>query len=113
MERKKGIEAMRASGMTYNEIGQVLGVSRQRVHQIAHRKRGDHFHVGAVEKIPYIGLRNWMLENRVSVTELSKLCGVRQLKLNGKHSMRMETANKVVQLTGMTFEECFRRDDNG
>ena len=113
--RRRAILVMRDNGMTYDEIGEVLGISRQRAHQIAAGRRkgvGDHFHKGAVEKIPYIGLREWLLENRVTITELTRLCGVRALKLTGKHSLRKRTVERLLEITGLSFEECFRRDDH-
>lgn len=103
---------MRAAGMTYEEIGKVLGMSRQRVHQIASGKRrgvGDYFHPTAVEKIPYVGLRNWMLDNRVSISELNRRCGARAL--NSKYGVKRLAVAKLLEITGLTFEECFRRDD--
>ena len=112
-DRKKAIVAMHKGGLTYDEIGQMMGVSRQRVHQIANKGTRDGFRAGAVEKIPYVGLRNWMLENRVGVTELKKRCGAKSLDLSGTHNMRADRVSKVLEVTGLLFHECFRRDDNG
>lgn len=115
-EKKKQILIMRDNGMTYNEIGRRLGVSRQRVHQIATGRKSKPAVKGtsreAVKRIPYVGLREWMLANNVTMTELARWCGLRGIALNGNKKLRMATAEKILKVTGLEFEECFRRDDD-
>ena len=57
-KRKEIMRAMREAGMTYEQIGDAFGVSKQAVHQYINC--GDGFNLGAVMKIPYMGLRMWM-----------------------------------------------------
>lgn len=109
--RKRMIEAMHAGGMTYDEIGQALGISRQAAHQMVNRKKSKNFHEATVMKIPYIGLREWMLENRVSVRELTRRCETKTLILDGSHNLRADKVGKILEVTGLKFSDCFRRDD--
>lgn len=114
MDARRGqILAMRAEGHTYEEIGKVLGISRQRCHQIVHYngRGGDYFHPKTVEKIPYVGLRDWMIKHRVSISELSRRCGVSRLATDGKKGIGPVIADRILEETGLTFEECFRRED--
>lgn len=107
------ILGMRADGYTYEEIGQVFGLSRQRCHQIVYYndRGGNYFSPKSVMKIPYVGLRDWMLKHHVSKSELSRRCGVSALVLNGKKGIGSVIVDRILEETGMTFEECFRRDD--
>lgn len=112
-DRRKAIQVMHNGGMTFDEIGKVLGLSRQRVHQIVNQKPkgGKPFHTTAIEKIPYVGLREWLIENRCSISELSRRCGDKRLDLSGKHSVKVDIASRILQVTGLGFDECFRRDE--
>lgn len=111
--RRPQILEMRAEGIPYRVIAEQFGISRQRAQQIAAREPMDikRFHIKAVAKIPYVGLRTWMINNRVSTSELSRRCGVERLPLSGQYKLKTSTANKILQATGLTFEECFRRED--
>jgi hypothetical protein len=100
-------KAMRAAGKTYREIGEALGVSKQRAEQLVKRPTGDYLHVGTVQKIPYKGLREWMLANRVGITKLGELCGCevkRPVKGNG---MNKHTIDAILRVTGLDYETCF------
>lgn len=111
--RRSQILRMREEGHTYEEIGKVLGLSKQRCHQIVHydRRGGDGFKPKSIMKIPYVGLRNWMMENRVTVSELSKRVGVSWLATDGKKGIGTVIVERILEETGLTFEECFARDD--
>ena len=108
--RQRAISAMRDVGMSYEQIADIFGVSKQRVHQVATREpSGGYFRAGAVRNIPYIGLREWMIENRVSISKLRRMCGAK-IDLSGNHAIRTQNAEKILQVTGLSFEECFRRE---
>ena len=110
--RAEMIQKMHDKGMSYDDIGQVFGISRQAVWQAAHPGPGDNFHANAVMKVPYIGLRNWMLENRVTFTALSEMCGKNSIhgSLIGKGDPRKSTIDMILKVTGLTYEECFREE---
>lgn len=108
--RKPTILALRAEGKTYDEIAHRFGISRQRVHQIAHgTKRAPNNK--AVKRIPFVGLRNWMLENDVSVAELSRRCGVTRMNISNGSNPNAKTQEKILKVTGLSRAECFRRED--
>ena len=102
---------LREKGMTYEEIGELFGVSKQCVYETIHRGT-DNFHKASVLKVKYVGLRNWMLDNRVNIGELEKRVGGQRLhtalKVNG--NPRKDTIDKILAATGLTYEECFRED---
>ena len=110
-ERGKLIRRLHDKGLTYQEIGEIFGLSKQRVHEIASTNSGDSFHEEAVRKIKYVGLRNWMLANRVKVTELEKGCGGRMHNsLSGKYEPSKKNIDAILAFTGLTYEECFREE---
>lgn len=109
MANKKEIMiAMYDNGMTYQKIGEVFGISKQCVHQLINS--GDGIRLSTLTKIPYIGLRMWMLANRVSVKELNKRVGTATSITRGCNP-RMDTINKILKVTGLTYEECFNTEE--
>ena len=112
MANKKEIMiAMYDKGMTYQQIGEVFGISKQAVHQLINS--GDGVRLSTLAKIPYIGLRMWMLANRVTVKELNKRVGT-ATSITGGSNPRMDTINKILKVTGLTYEECFKTEvDDG
>lgn len=99
-------------GMSYERIGQLYGISRQRVHQILTAPPKDHFHPMAVQKVRYVGLREWMLENRITLSKLDELCGTSRLasSVNLGCNFRKSTIDAILKVTGLTYEECFREE---
>ena len=100
------------NGMTYEQIGEQFGVSKQAVHQLLNRAPGDYFQEGAIKRVKYVGLRQWMLENRVSITKLESLCGIsrKHRVLIGQAQPSKTTIDKILAVTGLTYEECFKED---
>lgn len=112
-KRTREARAMHEAGVTYEEIGKYYGVSKQRAWQIVHSetREGTHYHPKTVTRIPYIGLREWMIKNRVSVKELGELCGREVFR--GKpdnYGLTKKTADAILRVTGLTYEECFREE---
>lgn len=110
-DRRELAKAMRAAGKTYAEIAEALGVSKQRAEQITKWKPGDYLHVGALRKIPYKGLREWMLENRVGIGKLGELCGGCDLHRAVKgEGISKYTVDAILKVTGLDYETCFEVD---
>lgn len=106
--KREQAKAMRAAGKKYREIGEALGVTRQRAAQMVHYSPGDGLHVGALLAIPYKGLREWMLENRVSVAELGRRCGGDVGHLVNGGGCNKRTIDTILRVTGLDYETCFR-----
>lgn len=109
-KRAQLIRRLHEKGMTYEEIGDLFGITKQAAQQAA--SAGDGMHVTTIQGIKYVGLRNWMLKNRVGIRELSRRCGVASLSktLTGNVSPRKNTIDAVLSVTGLTYEECFREE---
>lgn len=105
--KKEIMLAMYDAGMTYQKIGEVFGVSKQAVHQIINS--GDGVRLSTLMKIPYVGLRRWMLENRVTQKELNKRAGL-TVRITKDGNLSMKAITKILEVTGLTYEECFNTE---
>lgn len=111
-KRAKQARMMRDKGLTYEDIGEILGVSRQRAHQLV-TEYPDGFHEESARKVKYVGLRNWLLENRMNMAELERKTGLTRLHktLKGDCEPRKSTIDAILAVTGLTYEECFRVEE--
>ena len=111
IKRSEYVKALREAGKTYNEIGEELGVSRQRAHQLVRYVPGDGVHVRALLEIPYTGLREWMLENRVSLSELERRCGIAVKRAAKGDGCNKAAIDAILRVTGLDYETCFKVSD--
>lgn len=106
----------RAAGMTYAEIGQKHGVSRQRIGQICGRWNKYYFKVIKKDGCVYVNLRNWMNENSVSRSELVRRMGLdpcgetlsrMRSYLSGRNNPPKAYIDRLISATGMSYEQLF------
>lgn len=102
--------------MTLTQIGQKHGCSQQRVSQILGPDRVRKFkpHKGC-----YPNLDKWLNKNQISVVKLSEMVyGYRSAGnetrvrdwLRGRTDPRKRIIDIVLQITGMSYEECFYKE---
>ena len=69
--------------------------------------------------IIYPNLKNWMLENKVSISEMKRRIGLDtrsrcsesfRNKLKGRTQLTITDIKKILAVTGGTFEEMFKND---
>lgn len=112
IKRTLDIVEMRLRGLTYQEISDKYGISRQRVYSI--------FNNGVIEKNKksddwvYKGLRRWMLENHITPDELGKIINavassVRN-KLYGKTDFSLKEIVAIIKKSGLSFEQLFLQE---
>jgi DNA-binding helix-turn-helix protein len=106
-EEKIDMFCMRMDGYTLQEIGDKYGVTREYVRQVLDvGKRKDKF-----SKIVYPKLKQYMIERKLSIRKLSILIDIQSATatrlLYGESSPTMSTVNKILKLTGLTYEEAF------
>lgn len=114
-EKMKAIE-MRKEGFSFRAIAKEIGYTPQNIcHQLMTLgiERGV---VKNIKTIIYKGLANWMIENEISINALSlkiydkyynAKCDVLAKKLRGERNLYIGEIKKILEVTGMTFEECF------
>lgn len=106
----------RELGMTYAQIGEKHGVSRQRVGQLIGHSNKYCFRVIKKEGCKFVNLRNWMNENSISRNELARRMGlVPSGVIMGRIRSYMSGENKppqhyidmMIEATGMDYETLF------
>jgi hypothetical protein len=110
-------------GKTYRQIGEIMGLSRQMVfNYIGGDSRVRYFKMLTPEMVVYTGLREWMNTNKVNRAEFTRLlhngvfyaANYNRCKriLCGEAIPTKSTIDKMLTITGLTYEEMFRRDDD-
>ena len=113
MNREDKIEVfkMRLDGFTYQEIAEKYGVSRQYINQmlqnVISEKRNK-----ALNKIVYPNIANWLKDNERSISEFAIRVGIKRSalynKLYGRNKFNSDEIKRILDVTGMKFEECFK-----
>ena len=112
--------ALREKGLTYAEIAKELGISRQAVAQVLSKEQKSHFRPWTSDRCPYVGLRNWLNENQIVMAELLRRLGFAPESemyyryrdyLSGRTELRKHTIDKLLEITGLAYEEAFRQED--
>ena len=110
---------LRKQGLTYREIAAQLGVTYQAVAQVCAKRSDTQFRKILPDGCVYPVLRDWMNEHRVSRQELYRLMNngepcigkaphIIANRLRGESGWKMDEINKLLDITGMTYEELFR-----
>lgn len=99
---------MTLDGETLFEIAKKTGYSTEEVAKaICISLRDMYHHKGWV----YPGLEAWMHENRVTLRAMADMCGVQYATMHrwitGKISMTKRNIDKILSVTGLTYEEAF------
>lgn len=113
-EQKVEMFKMRMNGVSFEEIGNKYGISKQRVQQLLqttiHKPRE------LSRKCVYPNLKKWCLEHDASFRQLALLAGITPTtiyaKLSGEVSFTQKQIDKILGVTGMTYEEAFAREEN-
>lgn len=110
----------RQSGLTYQEIADKYGVSKQNVAQACHKYNPSYFHVWNSSNCIYPNVRKWLNENKITMTELIRRLG---LELNAKTYVVLrnylcgrtypskQKIDKLLSLTSLTYEQFFETDE--
>ncbi len=106
--RHEQAKALRAAGKTYGQIGEEMGVTRQRAMELVRWTPADYLHVSALNRIPYKGLREWMIANRVSISKMSERCGCGVERVIRGGGCNKYTIDAILQVTGLDYETCFK-----
>lgn len=121
-ERDKKIVEMRKRGMIYREIGKRFGLSYESVRLICARA-----HVGKQVRAHmsvYPAINKWMRDNGVNYSDFYKLASKTVYKPKSKYQLQqlcyilkglkgpsMQYIRMILAVTGLTFEEAFRLDE--
>ena len=124
MTRTELYRELRAQGMTYRAIAKECGVSYQAVAQVCAKRKDTRFRKISQKTCVYPALREWMNNNLVSRAELYRMMHdghpcigrapyVINERLSGKTLWRIDEIDRLLDITGMTYEELFGRERHG
>lgn len=101
--------SMRLDGYTLQEIADKYGVTRQYIATLVPRNAKTN----TICTFPLI--KNWMAQNGYNGKKIAEFCGVTPNAvyawLKGSNSITKANIDKILQLTGMTYEEAFREEN--
>lgn len=116
--REQAIE-LRERGLTHTQIAEITGVSRQRICQITGKYDANYFKAYTESQVVYPNLRKWLNDNRVSRAEFIRRMGnldhsTASARLSsyfrGKRFPQKATIDRMLEVTGLTYEELFHRE---
>lgn len=119
--RKKQMQELRNKGFSYEEIGKIMGISHQRVHQIIGKGNKALFRPIKPTGCVFDGIRQWMNENQISISELVRIIygntcpeNYNRIRsyLTARNDIRKTLIDKILSITNLTYEEAFKRSDN-
>lgn len=109
--------AERDKGLTYQEIADKYGVSKSNVQKACAEFNPSYFKFHKEKTIIYPTLRKWMNDKKISISELVRRlgyeccartrCSIARV-LSGVGNPRKELIDKLIAVTGMTYEELFK-----
>lgn len=109
------------SGMSCKEIAEKHGVSVQAVYAACGSVKSINFREYEAKDCIWVGLRCWLNEHRMSKRSLLREmgleyshCNLERLNQNlkGRNDLRLSFIKKLIEITGMTFEELFREEEH-
>ena len=112
--------AERQNGKTYRQIAEMYGVSVQAVAAACAIHMPGHFKPYTEKEVIYPKLRKWLNDNEVSRNEFARRMGLLPYANNshrvsdyfrGKNYPLKETIDKMLQVTGLTYEELFSLEE--
>lgn len=113
MTKEQKLEAcsMRFDGISIQEIADNFGVTREYIRKITPKISTKSVRSKNLELYIYPNISRWMQKNRVCASKLSKMIGTSASTvtnmLNGSVSTTKRIIDKVLEVTGMTYEEAF------
>ncbi len=115
--KKDQMRELRAQGMKFREIAEKFGVTKQYVACVCGTSEsGKYIPVG--DECVFPNLRRWMNENKVSRSEMLRRMGLEKHTnnmsrlcrcLRGEQQPRKDYIDKLLAVTGMTYEVMFER----
>ena len=123
MTRTELYKELRLQGLTYREIAQRCGVSKQAVQQVCAKSSITQFRRVTEKGCVYPVLREWMNRNYVSKAEMyRRLYGTPCVgrnsvtisdRLAGRADWKKREIDRLLKITGMTYERLFMEGEHG
>jgi predicted transcriptional regulator len=100
---------MLLDGATYKEVGEKFCLTHQRIQQMFPGVN----RIGRRYKCVYPNIKRWIDENHITQPVFAEMVGVCSATihhyLSGKRELNKKTIDKILEVTGMTYEEAFKQ----
>ena len=115
-ERVVEMFRMKVEGMSYQDIADHFGTSRQFVQQSIATSLWNKMQSKKWDEIIYPNLKSWMIVNEFNMKRLVDAMKIENYKgqvnylykkLRGELSLSLGLARKIAEVTGMSIDECF------
>lgn len=115
-EQKLEAYSMRLDGATFQQIADKFGVTKQFIQQSLFPSDNRKVRASNGSMCIYAGLAQFIDDHHVTQRKLGKLLGIKYVessttrvrkRLTGKTPFTINEIYKILEFTGMTFEECF------
>lgn len=116
------MKSMLDSGMSVREVAAKIGCSYQNVYTAMNTANPAYVRMAKPSSCIYPNLRKWMYENGYTQKRfMIEACGryggnsykYLQSKLRGDSQLKKSDIDRILALTGMTYEVCFKEDCHG
>lgn len=116
-EKYKLYREERKKGLTYQQIADKYGVTKQTVGCACGVYNKNKFQFVTAQRCIYVNLRNWMNKNQICVNELARRMGLEpagrnmqqmQRLLKGLFYPRKPHIDRLIEITGLTYEQLFQ-----
>ena len=105
---------MQLEGKTLQKIGEHFGVSKQYIQQVLPKRRKKLEE--AIQSCIYPNIARWMEENEAGYSEIARRCGRLPQTVGNALSGRTDPAktliDRILRVTGLTYEQAFKVDAN-
>ena len=117
MKKFEVYRAEKAAGLTYQEIADKYGVSKQCVAQACNLYGYSKFTPITAEKCIYVHLREWMNKNRIKRSRLMYMMGLEPIcnnyatfnnHITGKTEPKKGFIDRLIKVTGLPYEMLFK-----
>lgn len=117
IDQKVEVYRMRLEGATLQSIADHFEVSLEWIRQIVPPIEGKTWSLeGMRNRCVYPGIAQWLYENRCTYAKLAELIGAPQASvsrwMNGVHKPNKPTIDKILKVTGMTYEQAFGEEES-
>ena len=102
----------RERGMTYQEIAEKYGISRQAAHMSCMQAGGISYNPISERGCIWPNLRKWLnadKERQDRFFQATNYCCIRHI-LSGKQQPKKNVIDHMMKITGMTYEELFAEE---
>ena len=116
--KKEKMVELRKQGMTYQEIADIFGCSKSYVGSLLSKSKECQFRPLTSKDCIFVGIRNWLNENKVSRSEFCRRVYGHAHPANHQRYSAIfkgrdctkKTIDIILSITGPTYEEAFRLD---